>query len=269
MIKNKQKLTLLLISVFLIVSSCGNKNNKKPEHVLTINDVNFGISESGYQDYLDSLLVIKPDSAYLWQQKSMFLYKARKYNLGKPFLKKAAFHDPEKYLDYSAFMKCIFSKEYKESITEFMEYKERFGDSYVMDHTYNFYIALNYLQLNKFKKAKAFLVKSKEQQFNDFPKDAPEEACHFLDWFYLGVADYELGNFNEAIESFNMSLKVYANFADAMFYKAKCLQRLNKKEEANTLFEEAKNNKQSTIIEANSYYEIYPYQVFHKQRVAN
>ena len=51
-------------------------------------------------------------------------------------------------LEYSAFMKCLFSKEYEESIEEFMTVKEKYGDSYVMDHTHNFYIGLNYLQLN-------------------------------------------------------------------------------------------------------------------------
>lgn len=217
-----------------------------------------------YQVYLDSALAIKPDSAYLWQQKAMPLYKARKYSLGKPFLQKAVEHDPKSYLDYSAFMKCIFSKEYEESITEFSEVKERFGDSYVMDHTYNFYIGLNYLQLNKFDKAKEYLVKSKEQQFLDFPKDSPEEACHYLDWFYLGIVEHELENYEEAIRNFNMALKVYTNFGDAMYYKAFSLLALNRAEAAQTTYKMAFENNINTINEDNVFYEVYPYQIFHR-----
>ncbi|WP_291866748.1 tetratricopeptide repeat protein [Maribacter sp.] len=216
------------------------------------------------QKYLDSALLIKPDSAYFWQQKAMPLYKARKYSLGKPFLKKAVEYDAAGQLDYSGFMKCIFSKEYQESITELLEVKELLGDRYVMDHTYNFYIGLDYLQLNKFDKAKEFLLKSKEQQFKDFPNDEPEEACHYLDWFYLGIVEYELENFDAAIAHFNMSLKVYTNFADALYYKAISLRNNNQLDEAKKVFELAFKNKQNTINEDQVFYEIYPYQIFHK-----
>jgi len=223
-----------------------------------------GLYSSMRQKYLDSALQIKPDSAFFWQQKAMPLYKARKYSLGKPFLEKAAHYDPSGSLDYSGFMKCIFSKEYEESIADLLEAKKRFGDSYVMDHTYNFYIGLDYLQLNQFEKAKSYLLKSKEQQFKDFPNDPPHEACHYLDWFYLGIVEYELQNFELAIAHFDMSLKVYENLADAMYFKAICLRNTGKLEAAKMIFEEALKNNQNTINEDNVFYEVYPYQIFHK-----
>nr|WP_292963585.1 tetratricopeptide repeat protein [Muricauda sp. UBA7809] len=216
------------------------------------------------QHYLDSALIIKPDSAYFWQQKAMPLYKERKFSLGKPFLEKAVLYDPERYLDYSGFMKCLFSNEYQESIDELNLAKEKFGDGYVMDHTYNFYIALDYLQMNQFANAKKYLLKSKEQQFNDFPNDSPEEACHYMDWFYMGVVEYELKNYEKAIENFNMSLKVYKKFADALYYKGISLYQSGKNEEARKTIELAWENNQNTINEDQVYYVIYPYQIFHK-----
>lgn len=274
----------IMYSLFVVISilSCKTENKEVVKEIVKLSTQDSIKLQDYYeksnrvplfsqkrQQYLDSVLQIDPENAYYWQQKAMPLYKARKYSLGKPFLAKAVLYNPEKYLDYSAFMKCIFSKEYEESIKEFLEYKERFGDSYVMDHTYNFYIALSYLQLNKFKEAKAFLLKSQEQQVNDFPNDLPEEAFHFLDWFYLGIADYELGNYKEAITSFDMSLKVHTSFADAMFYKSLSLLNIGEKEAAKALFVEMENNKESSIVEDNSYYEIYPYQIFHKLSSSN
>ena len=281
----KKSLYKITYCFFVVVSVLSCKIEKKENS--TVNEVAVisqdSIKLQGYykklgsvpifsqerQQYLDSILQINPKNAYYWQQKAMPLYKARKYSLGKSFLAKAVINNPERYLDYSAFMKCIFSKEYEESTKEFLECKKLFGDSYVMDHTYNFYIALNYLQLNKFKEAKAFLLKSKAQQVSDFPSDSPEEAFHFLDWFYLGIADYELGNYDEAINSFNMSLKVHTSFADAMYYKAMSHINIGKKEEAEALFIKADANKESSIVEDNSYYEIYPYQIFHKLQTAH
>ncbi|WP_339651362.1 tetratricopeptide repeat protein [uncultured Maribacter sp.] len=217
-----------------------------------------------HQQFLDSALSIQPDNGWLWQQKAMPLYKARKYQLGKPFLEKAVEHDPKKWLDYSGFMRCIFSKDYMNSISEFMRAKKEYGDGYVMDHTYNFYIGLDYLQLNEFPKAKEFLLLSKEQQFKDFPKDLPQEACHYLDWYYLGIADFELGNYEEAIESFNMSLMVYENFADALYFKGRSMTKLGNVEEGVEWEKLAFENGGNTINEDNVIYEIYPYQVFHK-----
>ena len=145
-----------------------------------------------------------------------------------------------------------------------MRAKKEYGDGYVMDHTYNFYIGLDYLQLNEFSKAKEFLLLSKEQQVKDFPKDPPQEACHYLDWYYLGIADFELGNYQEAIESFNMSLMVYENFADALYFKGRSMTKLGDVEEGVKWEKLAFENGDNTINEDNVIYEIYPYQVFHK-----
>jgi tetratricopeptide (TPR) repeat protein len=274
----------LLGVILLVFISCSGENFKNASEVILEKEVAVNISSKDsinidayykkawdagmystkYQTYLDSALMIKPDSAYLWQQKAMPLYKARKYSVGKPFLEKAVKYNPEGNLDYSGFMKCIFSKDYEESIAELLEAKKRFGDSYVMDHTYNFYIGLDYLQLNQFDKAKEYLIKSKEQQFLDFPNDSPEEACHYLDWFYLGLVEDELKNYEVAIEYFNMSLKVYKNFGDAMYYKAYSQLALNRVDEAKSTYEKAFENNQNTINEDNVFYEVYPYQIFHR-----
>ncbi|NHF61415.1 tetratricopeptide repeat protein [Flavobacteriaceae bacterium TP-CH-4] len=217
-----------------------------------------------HQAYLDSALLITPTDGWLWQQKAMPLYKTRKYQLGKPFLAKAVEHDAGKWLEYSGFIKCIFSKEYQESIDELMEATERFGDGYVMDHTYNFYIGLDYLQLNEFEKAKEYLIRSKEQQLKDFPNDPPEEACHYLDWFYLGIADFEMGNYQEAIQSFDRSLMGYGNFGDALYFKGRSMSKSGDTEQGKWVEQKAFEYSDNTINEDNAIYEIYPYQVFHR-----
>ncbi|MDF0718006.1 hypothetical protein PY092_17715 [Muricauda sp. 334s03] len=272
-----------ILYIFLIFQACAENESKieevrsfESEKVVLSADDSIKIAEYwekankvpvysvDRQHYLDSALMIKPDSAYFWQQKAMPLYKERKFSLGKPFLEKAVLHDPKRYLDYSGFMKCLFSNEYQESIDELKLAKEKYGDGYVMDHTYNFYIALDYLQLNQFENAKNYLLKSKEQQFKDFPNDPPEEACHYMDWFYMGVVEYELKNYENAIENFDMSLKVYENFADALYYKAISQYNSGKKEETEKTIELAWKNNQNTINEDQVYYVVYPYQVFHR-----
>ncbi|WP_317044770.1 hypothetical protein [Olleya sp. Bg11-27] len=86
-------------------------------------------------------------------------FKAKKYEVGMTYLDKAVLYKPERWLSYRAFIKCIFAKTYKSAIVDFEECIKREGNTYVMDHTYRFYIALSYLQLNEFEKAENLLKK--------------------------------------------------------------------------------------------------------------
>jgi len=133
----------------------------------------------------------------------------------------------------------------------------RDGIAYVQDHTYQFHIALCYLQLNEYKKVEAIFktdIIAQEKQWNE---------AHFLDIFYYGISQYEQGKWEEAIFQFDKALEQYSNFSDAKYYKAICLMRLKKYKESKTIMEEAKRNAQlgNTINEANEIYEPYPYQV--------
>ncbi|MCF6308535.1 MAG: hypothetical protein L3J09_11355 [Flavobacteriaceae bacterium] len=211
------------------------------------------------RDVLDSAITIHSTIAYFYQQRSMPLYKQDKDELGLPFLEKAAELNPEKYLDYMAFMKCIFSKNYKEAIIDFEKYLDLYGDGYVMDHTYYFYIGISYLQLNQFEKAKSFLEKSTHQA----EKESGREWIHYLDLMYLGIANMELANYEIAISNFDESLLQYENFSDVKYYKAICLYALGKNEEGGIVILEARNDflNGNTINEDNVFYERYPYQI--------
>ena len=78
-----------------------------------------------------------------------------------------------------------------------------------------------------------------------------------------GISKYELNQYEEAIIIFDKALKIYPTLSDAKYYKAVCLVKLGKKEEANKLLEEAKKEPKDGyfINEDNAVYETYPYQV--------
>lgn len=219
----------------------------------------YGLNSQGRRDALDSIILEYPTIAYFYQQRAMPLYKQDKDALGLPFLTKAAALDSQKYLDYKGFMECIFSKNYKSAIADFEKYHELHGEGYVMDHTYHFYIGISYLQLNEFEKAKINLEKSISQSEANGGRD----WVHFLDLLYLGIAQMELYEYQNAIQSFDEALEKYPSFGDVKYYKTGCLYNLGKVEEAQLLFTEAKEDilKGNTINEDNVIYERYPYQV--------
>ena len=210
-----------------------------------------------WQECLSTSLEVDSTNAFFWQQKAMPLFKTRKYEAGMVFIDKAVKYDQKRYLDYRAFIKCIFAKNYKDAIVDFEKCIALYGNNYVMDHTYKFHIALCYLQLNNFEMAESIF----KEDIND--QVSKRKEAHYLDLFYYGISLYEQKKWDEAIEVFNQSLTQYTTFSDVKYYKAICLARKGLLEESNLLFEESEKDFISgyTINEDQIYYETYPYQL--------
>ena len=220
---------------------------------------NYSYNSKEWQVEIDKGLAKDSTIAYLWQQKAMPLFKQGKYEKGMAYMDKAVTYNRQSWQDYRAFIKCIFAKTYKAASIDFEDYKNRYGDGYVMDHTYNFHIALSYLQLNEFEKAENIFKKDYKKQLSAHGKD----WLHPVDLFYYGISKYEQGKYEEAIELFDLALEIHHQFSDVQYYKALCLLKLEVFNEAQELMEIAKiNGKQGfSFNEDNAIYERYPYQV--------
>lgn len=218
---------------------------------------NYNYQMREWQDCLDKGIQKDSTIAYLWQQKAMPYFKTQKYEVGMKYLNKAVKYNPQRWLPYRAFIKCIFLKSYKSAIEDFEKCISLYNNLYEMDHTYKFYIALSYLQLDEFRKAEELFEEDIFEQKEKF------KESHYLDLFYLGISKFEQGKYVDAIDVFNESLKQYPQFSDALYYKAVCLLNLQKKEEAATIYRKAieYSKKGYTINEDNVAYERYPYQV--------
>jgi tetratricopeptide (TPR) repeat protein len=212
-----------------------------------------------WQTEIDKGLAEDSTIAYLWQQKAMPLFKQGKYEVGMEYIDKAVKYNRQRWQDYRAFIKCIFAKTYREAIIDFEECKVRFGNQYVMDHTYDFHIALSYLQLNEFKKAEEIFKRDYEKVLAERGKD----WTHPVDLFYYGISKYELGKYEEAIGLFDLALEIHTQFSDVQYYKARSLEKIGKIEAAKEMMAVAKNNAEQgySFNEDNAVYERYPYQV--------
>jgi tetratricopeptide (TPR) repeat protein len=261
-----------LFFVLVLISSCtsGQEKVNVSNQNLTKDQIIKRFLENGawrvrffspeYQLYIDSAIAIDPTIAYLHQQKAMPYFKQGKYEIGLTSLNKAVELDPKSYIDYQAFIKCIFEKSYKESIKDFEKAKQIKGQNgVVMDHSYNFYIGLCYLQLNDFSKSLIFINKSIEQTRTV----NGEDWVHYLELFYAGIVNQELGRNKESILLFDKALKEYSTFSDAKYYKALSLFRMNQIELAEKTLADCETDfkRGYTINEDNAIYEKYPYQI--------
>ncbi|MNQ11521.1 hypothetical protein D3C85_244100 [compost metagenome] len=117
------KTITLLFSFFITLLSFGQVSTNKAHDAIVEEFLsncaekhNYIFEMSEWQDCLDQGLKKDSTVAYLWQQKAMPYFKCKKYEVGMPFLDKAVFYNKERWLSYRAFMKCIFSHEYKDAI---------------------------------------------------------------------------------------------------------------------------------------------------------
>jgi len=212
-----------------------------------------------WQNYIDSGLAQDSTVAYLWQQKAMPLFKTKKYELGMQALDRAVSYD-EYWLDYRGFMECIFAKYYARAIADFNRCKTFHKEgSVIMDHAYELYIGISYLQLNEFDSARRTL-----QGLLDYDeKMHGKDWSHYLDIFYTGIAYYELESYDTAIALFGKALAKNPHFSDAEYYKGLCLKLQGDSAKGAALIKTAKADFDEgyTINEDNEIYEMYPYQV--------
>lgn len=209
---------------------------------------------------LDSAIMTIPTHAYYWQQKSMPLYKAWKYEVGRPYLDSAVKYDPAHWLDYAGFVTCIFQKNYTDALKLFYRAKANPKcTGYVMDHPYNFYIGLCHLQLNHIDSSRYYI----EGCVNETTKKRGEDWVHPNHLFYLGIVQFEQENYEQAIITFGKAIKLYKQFSDAYYYIAQCYVRMSKYKEAFSNAELASQyfKEGYSIREDNTLYEYYPYQI--------
>ncbi len=214
-----------------------------------------------YGECIDSALSASPHDAYLWQQRGMPYFKQMKYQEGMPYIDSAVKYDTTEYLPYRAFLKCIFQKDYLGAIADFTILQHDHPNAGVMDHEFNFYLGLCYLQLSNYERADNLFSSCLS---ND--RALGGNWVHPLHLFYLGVARYEEGEYTQAIISFDSALDIYPHFSDAEYYKASCLAATDRHEASIALRNVAEDDFMAgyTINEDNAVYERYPYQLERK-----
>jgi tetratricopeptide (TPR) repeat protein len=209
--------------------------------------------------YIDSALALLPHDAYLWHQRGMPLWKARKYDLALRYTDSAVKYDSSQWIDYRGFCNCIFAKRYPDAIRDLRIAKRLNGDRYVMDHPVEFYLALSFLQLNDFDSAKRYM----DRTIAIDTSGHGAAGLHYLHEFYYGIVAYEREDYPAALRWFDLALGFYPRFSDAEYYKALTLKKRGESKTADRLLHDAAAdfNAGFTINEDNAIYESYPYQL--------
>jgi tetratricopeptide (TPR) repeat protein len=190
----------------------------------------------------------------------MPLYKSFQHELGRPYVDSAVKYDPENWLDYRAYLKCIFERNYSQALADFHIAKAAYGDKPVMDHPYSFFMGLCHLQLGNLDSSEYYFKSCINNELKKYPD---ESWVHYNHLFYMAMVYFQRDDLAKSIEYLDKALKQYTTFSDAQYYKSLCFARMGRKEEALALMEQSYINFKEgySLNEDNERYEYYPYQV--------
>jgi len=166
--------------------------------------------------YCDSLIAACPTFAYAYQQKAMPLITTGQYQETFALLDQAVALDPDHWLAYRGFLKCIFTKDYEGALVDFGQAARLKPNGREMDHTYPFFRGLCQLELGRFARAEAEFSRDLAQQRG---ADGTGDV-HFNTLFYLGVLHVEMKHYDRATAYLAQCLRAYPQHPEANYYAA-------------------------------------------------
>ena len=168
--------------------------------------------------------------------------------LSIPYLKRGIPHEWEKWMDravrydsiawqpyrgynylwfYRAYEKAIADFDASDTLTDYIDHPQ--------GHSVDFWRGIAYLGLKDYENSIAYWDKHIQRETEESGEDWVELEA----FLYRGIASYESGNLEKALQNFNKALHYFKRTADAKYYKAKILLERKQPEEALTLIEDA------------------------------
>ena len=195
----------------------------------------YNYTGQGWQYACDSLLIICPRLDQLWQMKAMPGIKMGDWHGCFSNLVHAVDINPERWLAYQAFLKCIFAKDYAGALKDFQRCDTLNPGAGTMDHSYDFFKGICCLGMNDLKGAYTFLKRDIDNQ----EKRRGSDNVHHVSLYYWGMYHYFNGTHEEAIAVFRRCLKTFPQYPEPSFYLGMTLRKLGRESEALACFRTA------------------------------
>jgi len=163
---------------------------------------------------------------------------------------KAVVLDSAERIPWRGYLYLWFYRDYKKAIADF-DASDTLTDyiDHPQGHSVDFWRGTAYLGLKDYQNSIAYWDKHIRKQIEDSGEDWVELEA----FLYRGIAYYESGNTEKALENFDKVIRNFKQSADAKYYKALVLKENDKKEEARIVIEDA-------IVDFdNGYYNNRPY----------
>ncbi len=134
------------------------------------------------------------------------------------------------------YLYLIFYRNYKKAIADF-DASDTLTDyiDHPQGHSVDFWRGIAYLGLKDYENSIAYWDKHIQRETEESGEDWVELEA----FLYRGIAYYESGNFDKALEDFDKAIQYFKQTADAKYYKALILNQQGYQDEALRLLDDA------------------------------
>ncbi len=179
------------------------------------------------QTMFNVLTFQNPNYSDAYFEQSVPFNKRGYFAKGFELLDKAVELDPSLHLGYRGYMKLRFLRDYKNALTDFNRLDNltpNFTDA-PWGEDIDFLRGECYFGMKEYQKAIIY--------FNLNVKNNKEDWVDINTFTYLGICEYELGNYKKSISEFNRALNQSENTPEAHFGLAKAYLKLENSDKAN------------------------------------
>lgn len=176
------------------------------------------------------------DNSDFWFEKSVLINKAGDFNKGFKYLNKAVELEPIKHLGYRGWIRLRKIRDYDKALIDFNR----------LDTLTPNFVDAPWGEGIDFLRGECYFGKKEYQKaielFNRNIKNQREDWADIHSFVYLGLCEYELGNYEKAITEFQRALNQSEVTPESYFGIAKAYLKLGKIEKAKENILKAENN---------------------------
>ncbi|WP_244901848.1 tetratricopeptide repeat protein [Croceivirga radicis] len=171
-----------------------------------------------------------------WMERSVAFNKAGNFEKGFEYLNKAVELDPKLHLGYRGWIRLRKMRDFDKALEDFDR----------LDSLTPNFVDAPWGEDIDFLRGECFFGKKEYQKaielFNRNIKNQKEDWVDIHSFVYLGLCEYELGNYKKAISEFERALKQSEHIPESYFGMAKSYQKLGQIEKAKEQILKAENN---------------------------
>lgn len=171
-----------------------------------------------------------------YMEYSVHLNKAGDFEKGFVYLNKAVEIDPKLHLGYRGWIRLRKMRDYDKALADFDR----------LDSLTQNFVDAPWGEDIDFLRAECYYGKKDYQKVIDLLnrsiKNQKEDWADIHSFVYLGLCEYELGNYEKSISEFQRALKQTKNVPESYFGMARAYQKLGQIEKAKENISKAENN---------------------------
>lgn len=233
-----EKLPKLFLSLFIIIVVCSCQSNREKAE----QSYNWGVQHyfQGTAGSINGIArAIEIDSTYeqaVYELSVAYLKRGLPHKW-QPQYNKAILLDSVNRIPWRGYLYLWFYRDYKKAIADFNAsdtLTPNFID-YPQGHSVDYWRGIAYLGLNDYINSVYYWNKHIKKE----TQETGEEWVEINAFLYRGIAYYEWGDKEKALENFNKVITLFKQSADAKYYKAKILIEKGNNNEANDLINDA------------------------------